>query len=438
VIGDEDKPEMKVSVEELSLCKRAILVEVPLERVCSKMEEAYRSLSRTLVLPGFRKGRVPRSLIERRFRDELKSEVVKELVSETCLQAIKAANLTPVSEPKVEEVSFENGQPFRFRATFEIKPSIQLGSYKGVDVFKDRITVSEEETERALHLLREGAAEYVPMEGWPALHDDLVVIDYEGFVGGKSFKGGKGENINLILGSREFIPGFEEQLYGLQKGETKAFSLELPLNHPWRELAGKKVLFKVTVKEIKKKRIPSLDDDFARAIGGCENLKELREKVRAELLKRKEQGQEERLKEKILEKIVHAHPFEPPESLVEAEAEVLLSSALSSLPADKDPDEEVEALRPRLREIAEQRVKASLLLEAIASAEGLKVGEEELDQELKVLAASLNQDQRALKAYLSKEGRLQEVGARLLRRKALDLLYQNARITEAMNVVTLA
>lgn len=428
---------MKVSVEEISGCKRALVVEVPVESVRSKVEEIFRRLSRTVALPGFRKGKVPRELIERRFKDEVKSEVMRELIPETSRQAIQEANLNPISEPTLEEAIFEEGQPLRFKVSFEVKPKVQLSRYKGVDAFKEKVSVSEEEVERALHLLQEGSAEYVPMEGWPALRDDLVIVDYEGFIGGRPFKGGKGENVAVILGSRESLPGFEEELVGLKKMEAKTFTLEIPSDHPRRDLAGRKILFKVTVKEIKKRRIPPLDDEFARS-KGCENLGELKERLRRELLQRKEREQEERLKEKILEKVVEAHPFEPPESLVEMELDGLLSEALRSLPPGRDPEKEAEVLRGRLREVAKRKVKASLILEAIAQAEGLGVSEEEVDRELKALAASLNQDEAHLRGLFSRGGRLEGLKARLRERKALEFLYQQARITESLNLVTLA
>lgn len=428
---------MKISLEELSGCKRALVVEVPVESVRAKMEEVISRLGRTVALPGFRKGKVPRELIERRFKDEVKSEVMRELIPETSRQAIQEANLNPLSEPTLEEAIFEEGQPLRFKVSFEVKPSIQLRSYKGVDVFKEKVSVSEEEVERALHLLQEESAEYVPMEGWPALRDDLVIVDYEGFVGGRPFKGGKGENVAIILGSGEPFPGFAKELYGLQKMETKTFTVKIPSDHPRRDLAGREILFKVTVKEIKKRRIPPLDDEFARS-KGCENLGELKERAKRELLQRKERAEEERLKEKILEKVIEAHPFEPPESLVEAELNGLLSEALRSLPQGQDPEKEAEVFRQRFREAAKRRVKASLILEAIAQAEGLEVSEEEVDRELKALAASLNQDEAHLRGLFSRGGRLEGLKARLKERKALEFLYQQARITESLNLVTLA
>ncbi len=427
---------MKVSVEEVGTCRRSLLIEVPEQDVRAKMEEAFRNLSRDLALPGFRKGKAPRELIVRRFKEEVRGQVLKDLIPEAYLQALKATNLSPVSEPQVEDVSFQDGQPLRFKTTFEVRPEIPLKRYKGVEVFKEKVVVSEQEIENALRFLQEQAAEYVPMEGWPALREDLVILDYDAFVGGRPLKGGQGKNVSVILGSRAFLPGFEEQVVGLHKGEVKEFVLDIPPDSPEEEIAGKRILFKVVVKEIKKRRVPPLDDELARTVGECENLGELREKVHRDLLAQKEREQEERLKERILEKIAEAHPFELPESLVEEETEDLLAEVRGTLPP-RERDREVKTLQPKAQEAARKRLRAAFLLDAVAKAEGLEVSQEELDRECEALAASLNQEKAILKAFLEREGRLEGLKARILRRKALDFLYQHAKIIESLNLITL-
>lgn len=427
---------MKVSVEEVGSCKRSLLIEIPEQEVQAKMEEAFQNLSRNLVLPGFRKGRVPRELIVRRFREEVRGQVLRDLIPDAYLQALKETNLSPVSEPEVQDVFFQDGQPLRFRTTFEVKPEIQLKRYKGVEVFKEKVIVSDQEVENALRFLQEQAAEYVPMEGWPALRDDLVILDYEASVGGRPLKGRQGKNVSVILGSKAFPPGFEEQVVGLQKGEAKEFVLDVPPDYSEGDLAGKRILFKVIVREVKKRRVPPLDDELARTIGECENLGELRVKVRRDLLAQKEREQEERLKERILEKIALEHPFELPESLVEEEAEDLLAGMRGGL-SPGGQDREVELLRSKAREVARKRLRAAFILDAVAEAEGLEVSQEELDQECEVLAASLNQEKATLKAFLERQGRMTELRAQILRRKALDFLFRHAKIVESLNLITL-
>lgn len=427
---------MKVSVEEVGTCKWSLLIEVPEQDVQAKMEEAFQNLSRDLALPGFRKGKVPRELIVHRFKEEVRGKVLRDLIPDAYLQALKETNLSPVSEPQVEDVSFQDGQSLRFKTTFEIRPEIHLKRHKGVELFKEKVVVSDEEVENALRFLQEQAAEYVPMEGWPALREDLVILDYDAFVGGRPLKGGRGENVSVILGSKAFLPGFEEQVVDLPKGKAKEFVLDVPSDHPEGEIAGKRILFKVVVKEIKKRRVPPLDDELARIIGECENLGELREKVRRDLLAQKEREQEERLKERILEKIALEHPFELPESLVDEETKDLLAEVRESL-SPRERDREAKALQPRARAAARKRLRAAFILDAVAKAEGLEVSQEELDQECDALAASLNQEKAALKAFLERQGRLEGLKLQILRRKALDFLFQHAKIVESLNVITL-
>ncbi|MCI0408091.1 MAG: trigger factor [Acidobacteria bacterium] len=433
---------MKVAIEEISSTKRALRIELPPQSLLDKLEAAYRHLSKEVRLSGFRPGKVPRDVLRLRFREEAKREALRELIPESYSEALKGANLDPVSEPRVDEVVCEEGQPLSYRASFEIKPSLQLSGYTSVQVYKDKFEVAESEVDRALEYLRERAAEYVPMDGWPALREDLLVVDYEGFVGGKPLKGVKGQNVSILLGARQFIPEFEEQLHGLKKGEAKEFTSEFPADHGRRELAGKRVLFRVTVKDLKKKRVPALDDDFARSAGESENVHELREKVRKDLLAHKEREQVGRLKERILEKLLAAHPFDAPQSLVETETDHILAELKRGQGGGGTRaariEEEEGGGRAKATDLARKRLRGSLFLEAVAKQERLEVSEEELNQEIRSLAGALNQDPAPFGEMLRREGRLDGMRRRLLERKALDFLYQRANVVEGVNLVALA
>ncbi|MGH7369872.1 MAG: trigger factor, partial [Candidatus Methylomirabilaceae bacterium] len=358
---------------------------------------------------------------------------------ESYAEALKETDLDPVSEPRVDEVICEEGQPFSYRASFEIRPALQPTGYTGVEVYKEKVEATDAEVDRAIEYLRERAAEYVPMEGWPALREDLLVVDYEGYLGGKPLKEAKGQNVSIVLGARQFLPEFEEQLHGLKKGDTKEFVVEFPGDYGRRELAGKRVLFRVQVKDLKKKRVPPLDDDFAKSVGQCGNVRELREKVKKDLLLHKEREQVGRLKEQILDKLLGAHAFEPPESLVQAEVESMLGEVQRAGGAGPDRAAE-EAARglAKVTELARKRVRASLFLEAVAKQERLEAPEEEVNQEVQSLAAALDQDPTAFGEMLRREERLEGMRKRLQQRKALEFLYQRANVVEGVNLVTLA
>ncbi|HSB78151.1 MAG TPA: trigger factor, partial [Candidatus Methylomirabilis sp.] len=358
---------MKVTVEELSPSKRALHIELPLDRVAAKLEATFRELSQKLQLPGFRKGKVPREIIQRRFQADLKDEVLRELIPDSYREALAQAALQPVSQPQVDEVHFHEGEPLRYRAVVEVKPSVEVRDYRGIPLSRDKIAVADQEVDRALEYLREEAAEYVPMEGWPAVRDDLVILDHEGSVHGKPVKGGSGKNLALILGQEGYLPGFSEQILGMQKGDAKRFALPFPEDFPRKDLAGRTVEFRVTVKEVKKRRLPELNDEFAKSAGDVDSVPALRDKLRQDILARKRREQESGLKRALLEKLAAAHELEVPEAMVEAEASSILQDMLMTLRATggrieglaQDP----EALRAKASEAGRKRAKESLLLE---------------------------------------------------------------------------
>ena len=434
------KVPMKVDIEEISSTKRALRIELPPQSLLEKLEVVYLHLAKKARLPGFRPGKVPRDVLRSRFKEEAKREALQELVPESYSQALKEANLSPVCEPSLDEVVCEEGEPFSYRATFDVKPELQLSGYTGVEVHKEKVEATDAEVDRALEYLRDRAAEYVPMDGWPALQEDLLVVDYEGFAGGKPLKGVSGQNASILLGAHQFLPEFEAQLHGLKKGEIKEFSLEFPTDYGRRELAGKRVLFRVTVKEVKKKQVPPLDNDFAKSASACENVSELREKVRQDLLSHKELEHVGRLKSQILEKLRAAHPFDPPESLVDAEVEAILADLKRDGAGQRTSPirSEDEATRTRAKDLALRRVRNSLLLEAVAKQEALVVSEEELHSEIELTAAALNQKPEAFRKLLQREGRIETIRMQVLERKALDLLYERAKVVEGVNLVTLA
>jgi trigger factor len=431
---------MKVTVEELSPSKRALRVELPPERVAATMEATLREMGRKLQIPGFRKGRVPPEIIQRRFQSDLQEEVLRELIPESYREALAQTNVHAVGEPKVEDVHFHAGEPLTYRAVVEVKPPVTVQDYQGIVLQREKVEVTDQEVDRALEFLREDAAEYVPMEGWPALRDDLIVLDHDGSLNGKPFKGGSGKNLTLVLGRGGYLPGFEEHVTGMQKGEGKHFSLTFPLDFPRKDLAGRTAEFRVTVKEVKKRRVPDLNDEFARTAGDVETLAALRDKLREQLRQRKIREQEAALKRTLLEKLATSHEVELPETLVEAETSAILQDMLGTIRATggrvQGLPESAEALAAKARDMGRRRVKESLLLEAVARQEGLTVSDAEIEQEIEAMATAFRQEPAAMRRAMEEPGRRDGLTARLLERKALEFLYQQARITDAYNLIT--
>ena len=432
---------MKVTVEELSPSRRALNVEVAPEQVAATMEATLKELSRKIHVPGFRKGKVPPEIIQRRFQSDIQEEVLRELIPDSYRQALTQVELTPVSQPRVEDVHFHAGEPLRYRAIVEVKPPVTMKDYRGIPLERKAVEVTDQEVERALEFLREDAAEYAPMEGWPAMRDDLIVLDHEGSIHGKPFKGGSGKNLTLLLGRGGYLPGFEEQVVGLQKGDSKQFRLTFPADSPRKDLAGRTAEFRVTIKEVKKRRVPELNDEFARTAGDVESVAALRDKLQERLKARKVREQEAELKSTLLEKLAATHEVELPEALVEAEAASLLQEMLGTLRASggrvQGLAENAEALSAKAFEMARRRVKESLLLDAVARQENLTVSDAEVEAEIEAMAAAYPTEGGAsVRRAMEDPGRRAGLQARLLERKALEFLYQEARITEGYNLIT--
>lgn len=404
------------------------------------MEATLQELGRSVRIPGFRPGKVPRALLERRFRDHVRDEVMRQAIPEHLAEAVREAQVAPLGPPTVDEVTWHEGEPLRFRAVVEVRPAVTVKDYLGVPLAREKVQVEDAEVDRALEILREDAATYTPMEGWPALREDLVVIDHEGTINGKPVKGGSAQNVNVILGAGRYLPGFEEALRGMSKGEVKEFDVDVPPDSPRKELAGRRVHFRVTVREVKKKRLPELNDDLAKELGEGDTLAELRDKVRERLAARKQRDQEAELKGKLMEKVAEANPVDLPEGLVQHETEHILEELAQALGAGlrRGAKEDLAVLHRQAEEMGRRRVRSGILLEAIARQEGLSVGDDEVEAEVQQMASVLRQDPAALRKTLEEDGRLESIRGRLLERKALDLVWGRSQLTETMNLVQLA
>ena len=430
---------MKVTVEEISPSKRVLHVELPSERVTDRVEATFREWGQKLQLPGFRRGRVPPEMIRRRFETEVHEEVLRDLIPDSYREALTQAAIEPVSQPAVEDIHFHAGEPLTYRAVVEVKPPVMAKDYRGVTLEREKVEVSDQEVDRALEYLREDAAEYVPMEGWPALKDDLIILDHEGSINGKPFKGGSGKNLTVALGHEGYLPGFTEQLAGMQKGEAKQFTLQIPADGPRKELAGRSVEFRVTVKEVKKRRVPELNDEFAKTVGDVENLAALRDKLRQQLTQRKTREQDATLKRTLMEKLVQQHAIDVPEAMVDREAAAVLEELAMTLRATggrlEGLPQDPETLRTTARETATRRVQQALLLEAVAKQENLAVTEDEIEAEVNALAGMYRQEPAAVRRALEDPVRKAGLSGRILERKAMDFLFQHATITDAFHLI---
>jgi len=416
-------------------CKRELELEIPADNVLKATEKIAKDLARVARVPGFRPGKAPVTLIRRRFADDIQGEVVQSLVPEYLEKALGEKNLIPVTRPEVDKVEFKEGEPLRFRAIFEVLPEFDLGDYKGVDVQVDTVETGDAQIDKTLEELRERAAAYVPIEGRAAKDGDYVLIKLSGMPegGGEPIQA---DNILCHLGAEETLDSFNENLRGASPGETKQFRSKYPDDYPDQKLAGKTFDYTVEVQGIKEKKLPDLNDEFAKDAvgegGGVSTLADLRKKIHENLEAAKEQQQQTQAREKILETLVKRHDFPVPEALVEGQMDVRLERVVRSLAAQGVDPRAVNvdwvSLRRNQRDRAVNDVKAELLLDRIATAENIEATDEDVEKEIATLAERSGESATAIRARLTKQGALDRMKSKLRSDKTIEWLYRNSRI----------
>lgn len=412
-------------------CRRELELEIPAEEVSKKIESVAKEFARLATIPGFRRGKAPVSLIRRRFADDIKGEVLQTLVPERVEKAVAEQKLTPVSQPKVDKLDFNEGQPLKFRAVFEVMPEFELGSYKGLQLEVPAMDITEEDLKKTLDEMRDRAATFAPVEGRAIQDGDFAQVKLLGTPEG----GGdplQAESVLCHIGAEETMEPFNTNLKGAKVGEHKNFDVEYPADYPDPKLAGKKYHYAVEVLGIKTKKLPDLNDDFAKDVSDATTLEDLKKKVREGLEHERDHKHKELLHEKVLAELVKLHDFPVPESLVEQQMDVRLERVVRSLAAQGVDPRAVNvdwvALRRRQADRARDDVKAELIIDRIASAENIDVSEEDVSRELEHVAGHSGESAEALRARLTKQGTLDRMKAKLRSDKTLDWIEQNAKI----------
>jgi trigger factor len=425
---------MKVEVESTSPVERRVSVEIPWEVVRGELDEAYRSLAKRAKVKGFRAGKVPRKVLEQYYRTTVEGEVVNRLVDDGFRRAVEEKDLFPIDRPRLDSVpTVETDAPLRFAAVVEVKPEVEADNWKGLAVERRLAPVTDEAVEQELLQLREKAVVVDQVEDrTDAQMGDLAVIDFFGYLDGEPFKGGKGINYSIELGSGQMIPGFEEEIVGMNIGDHKAFEITFPDDYGNEELKGQTVEFKIDLKELKTKVYPELDDEFAKDLGEFDSLDELREKVRENLATREEAKAKRGLKEAVLERLVEAHSVDVPGSMVERQLSLTLQDAERAVQNADDPKirDAIAKLRVELRPQAERQVAGMLLLEGIARSEQLEVTDEELDARIQELAQEHRMTAKQVKQQLRQNDQLDSLRYNLKQDKALDRVLDHANVVD--------
>jgi trigger factor len=421
--------------------RREIQVEIPVDIVSRETEKIIQKMQKVARLPGFRRGKVPSTVIKQRFAEEIKSEVVESLIPRYFQQEAAQQKLVPVSQPRVTDLHIVNGEPLRFKASFEVLPEIEVSGYHELTVEKPDTAVSEQEVEEQLGRLREQQATYTAIEDRTLENGDYAQVSLEGIpknaagepeaapAEGPS-KPVKVDDVMVEVGGTNTVREFSDNLRGARPGEQRTFDVSYPADFADQRLAGKTFEYTLALKAIKQKHLPELNDDFAKELGGeINSLDELKRKIREGLEHEKQHAAEREGKEKILDELVKRHDFPVPEALVDRQIDVRLERGLRALAAQGMRSEDMKKmdfnrLRAGQKEAAEREVKASLLLDKIADAEHIEVSDEEIDQEVQALATQTKQSADAVRARLTREGALDRIRNRLRNDKALDYLYR--------------
>ena len=396
---------MSVQVEKLEKNMAKLTIEVPAEELEAALEKAYQKNKNRINIPGFRKGKAPRRMIEKMYGEGIFYEdAANSLIPDAYTKAVEECEEVIVSQPEISVVQIEKGNPFIFTAEVAVKPEVTLGDYKGLEVEKTEVSVSEEEIDKEVDRERENNSRMLDIDDRAVENGDMIKLDFEGFVDGVAFEGGKGTDYPLTIGSGSFIPGFEEQLIGAKLGEETEVNVTFPEEYQAKDLAGKAAVFKCKVNEIKVKELPEADDEFAKDVSEFDTLAEYRDDIRAKLLERKTQEAKREKERKALDKAVENATMEIPDAMVNEQvrriARRLQTQGLSMEQymqfTGMTPDSYMEQVRPE----ALKRIKNSLVLEAIAKAEDIQISDEQVDEEIKKMAESYKMEPDKLKEMM--------------------------------------
>ncbi|MDD6484409.1 MAG: trigger factor [Clostridiales bacterium] len=425
---------MAVKNEQVEKNLVKLTFEVSAEDFDKAINQAYRKNAKKFNIPGFRKGKAPRAIVEKYYTEAVfYDDAINAVLPEAYEAAVKEAELDVVAKPEIDVEEIKKGEPVVFTALVTTKPEVKLGEYKGIEVEKIDYTVTDEDVTKDLEASQKRNARLVSVDDRPVAEGDIAVIDFEGFVDGVAFDGGKGENYELEIGSGTFIPGFEEQLVGANIDDLVDVNVTFPEEYHAEELKGKEALFKVKVNEIKLRELPELDDDFASEISEFETMEEYKADLKKKLEAQAEEKAKTETENKVVDKAVENAEFELPDAMVEAQIDRLINDFAQRLQYQgmnldmymQYTGQTIESMREQFAEQAKKQLSGSLVLEAIAKAEGIEAGPEEIELNLVDMAKKYNMELDKLKELLS-EADMDGIAKDLVIQKTVTMLANNA------------
>lgn len=427
---------MSVQVEKLEKNMAKLTVEVSAEDFKAAIKKAYNKTKNRFAIPGFRKGKASQAVIEKMYGEAVFYEdAADEAINSTYAEAMKESGLDIVSRPEITVEQIGKDQAFIYSALVAVKPEVTLGEYKGVEVEKADAAVTAEDVEAELKRVQEQNARLLTIEDRPVADGDQTVIDFEGFVDGKGFEGGKAEDYPLTIGSHSFIDTFEEQLIGKNIGEECEVNVTFPTEYHAAELAGKPAMFKVTVKEIKVKELPALDDEFASEVSEFDTLDEYKQDIEKKLQERKEKAAASQNEDRVVAKVVENASMEIPEKMIDAQVDNMLRETAQRMQSQglsmdlymKYTGMTADQMKDQMRPEAVKRIQTRLVLEAVVKAENIETSEEKLDEEIAKMAEAYKMEADKLKSYMTDSDK-DQMKQDLAVQAAVDLLVSEAKL----------
>lgn len=426
---------MSLQIEKLEKNMAKLTIEVSAEDFEKAVEKAYNKNKGKMSVPGFRKGKVPRQMLEKMYGAEIFFEdAANEIIPEAYSAEASECELDIVSQPKIDVVQIEKGKPFIFTAEVATKPEVELGNYKEIKVEKPSAEVTDEDINAELENVRNQNSRTIPVEDRAVEDGDITTIDFEGFVDGVAFEGGKGTDYPLTIGSHSFIDNFEEQLIGKNIGEEAQINVTFPEEYQAEELKGKAAMFKVTVKEIKKVELPELDDDFAQDVSDFDTMAEYKEDVKNKLAEKKEAEAKTELENRAIDALIEASKMDVPEPMIDLQVRQMADDFSRRIQSQGisieqyfqftglTPEKMVETMKPQ----ALKRIQSRLVLEAVAKAENFEITEDDINTEIEKMASMYQMEVEKLKEVVSdsdKEAMKQDIGVQ----KAVDFIVANVK-----------
>lgn len=426
---------MSVQVENLEKNMVKLTIEVPAEELEKAIDAAYKKQKNQISIPGFRKGKVPRAMVEKMYGVEVFYEdAANTLMQQNYPSAVEESGVDIVSRPSIDVVQIEKGKPFIYTAEVAVRPEVTLGKYMGVTVTKIDTSVSDDEVAEALEQQRNNNARTISVTDRPVAVGDTAVIDFEGFVDGVAFEGGKGENHPLEIGSHTFIDNFEDQLVGKNAGDEVEVNVTFPEQYQAADLAGKPATFKVKINEIKAKELPELDDEFAQDVSEFDTLAEYKESLKKNLEEKKENEAKRTKEDEAVQKIIDKSKMDIPEAMIDTQCETMIEEfaqriAQSGLSMDQYLQFSgltVDGLKEQVRPEALSRIQASLVLEQIAKDENIEVPDDDVNAEIEKMAASYGMEADKLKEYMG-DAEKESMKKDLAINKAVELVMSNVK-----------